>query len=291
MTPWSLVSLTSGPTSVQQRPRSSHEQITLETVAYAEGSSSLHPVACPFPPSASTLLDVPAAYRPTLFCALRSTTYVRRRAWPQNSCRVTTRFRLAIYAFSTSDSSSCNPHHGATGIHISIAPDLPHGVHRQLPGPAHTQTPSTTPDGNKIHAGYPFHPGQRRNLDPGGVSVTPGFGGALPSSWTLSESCMSSLAAGRHCSAKGGFPYTCVAPASSSSAAIVWSLIHQRSRLRAKAFATSTGSPCPVFHTAAGGWILVSSFQTVFDIRLTWAVSCCYRRRVFSSIHDSVLGG
>lgn len=42
VTPWSLVSLISGPTSLQHRPPSSHEQITLETVAFPEGSRSLH---------------------------------------------------------------------------------------------------------------------------------------------------------------------------------------------------------------------------------------------------------
>ena len=49
VTPWSLVSLVSGPTSGQHRPPSSHEQITLETVAYAEGCSSLQPSRLPVP--------------------------------------------------------------------------------------------------------------------------------------------------------------------------------------------------------------------------------------------------
>lgn len=79
VTPWSLVSLISGPTNFQHRPPSSHEQIILETVAFAEGSSSLHPFACPFPPSASKVSIFRVPYRPTLFCALRNTTHVHRR--------------------------------------------------------------------------------------------------------------------------------------------------------------------------------------------------------------------
>lgn len=143
VTPWSLVSLISGPTSFQHRPPSSHEQIILETVAFAEGSSSLHQVACPFPPSASKVLIFRVAYRSTLFCALRNTTHVHRRPRPQISCPVTIRPGPAIYAFSTSDTSDCAPHHGASGVRISTAPDLCKIAPRlQQPsgGLAHTST-------------------------------------------------------------------------------------------------------------------------------------------------------
>lgn len=181
VTPWSLASLSSGPTSFQHRPPSSHEQITLETVAFAGGSSSLHPVACQFPPSASRLLVLPVTYRPTLFCALRDTAHVHRRAWPKIICRVTTRPGPAIYAFSSSDTSNYDPHHGVTGIHISPAPDLCNIAPRSaafIGRPCTQDTCLSTLNINKPHAGRPFHPDRRHNLDPGGVSVTPGFGGA-----------------------------------------------------------------------------------------------------------------
>lgn len=121
---------------------------------------------------------------------------------------------------------------------------------------------------NKLHAGHSFHPDRRHNLDPGGVSVTPGFGGrgSRPGR-CLSPVCRLSLRV------------AIAAPRDHLSLHLCGICIQQFGRGRlvfdSSAFALACPpagqhhrhrSQCPVFDIVFRGLILVSSFLSIFGI-------------------------